>query len=497
MATIKYKDPVTGEWKYAGGGSTECDIVIEDDGAGNVTVVDAVDVTGQSKEMKTLNGYEVVDAKTREDVAQLSEAVQELQKEDDDAPETVEYRYDGDIDSDEYTWILKTAGNKGFVKVADIPDGEINLVGGHVEVICSDNAWRNYSFDITEDMLTASVDYNGWILPAQVSGLTQIFYQDTRTSDTSLIAVVLICTKAGVYNIAFNGWGEVLTVPEKGIYFMDNREYGGSKYASSMVCTVMPSGGAKKSPAEYDGNEIQVFTRGLCIGDSITAGSFNHSDGEIANKKYSYPSALKRITGVEVVNAGVAGLTSKTWYDASLDSGTQWGRWVNNEWVWNENPTVGESDKVSTALDYSGYDFAVIHLGINDIGMMGDATLDETISIFASSINNIINKLKTESAGIKVFLATIIPSYATPGNTTYKTLNDKIREIANAADDVYLVDLNLYSECAASTPYSNGHLTAIGYHRMASEIKSIISYTINQNLADFKEVQFIGTDYHI
>ena len=71
MAAIKYKDPVTGEWKYAGGGSTECDIVIEDDGAGNVMLENAVDVTGQGKEMKTLNGYEIVDVKAREDIESL------------------------------------------------------------------------------------------------------------------------------------------------------------------------------------------------------------------------------------------------------------------------------------------------------------------------------------------------------------------------------------------------------------------------------------------
>lgn len=73
MATIKYKDPVTGEWKYAVGASADCGIKIEDDGEGNVTITTAsggkINITddgnGMAKEMKTLNGYEIVDAKAR------------------------------------------------------------------------------------------------------------------------------------------------------------------------------------------------------------------------------------------------------------------------------------------------------------------------------------------------------------------------------------------------------------------------------------------------
>lgn len=405
----------------------------------------------------------------------------------------VQYYYEGDIDSDEHTWVLNTAGNKAFVKVADIPDGEINLVGGSISVTWPANSSLDYSFEITEDMLTASADYDGWIIPAKMSGLTQILHKGVN--DVTLIAVALICTRAGRYAIAFNGWGEELKIPEKGIYLMDNRSYGGGKYAASMDCTVIFSEEAEETPVEYNGNEIQVFTRGLCIGDSITQGVFNHNDGEVTIQKYSYPSVLKRLTGVEIVNSGVAGLTSKTWYDASLNSSTQWGRWVNNEWVWSESPTVGESDKVSTALDYSGFDFAVIHLGINDIGKMGDATLDATISTFETNINNIITKLKTANTGIKIFLATIIPCYAVPGYAAYDAINEKIREIANATEDVFLIDLNVYSECLDDTPYENQHLTALGYYKMASEISAYISYIISQNLEDFKWVQFIGTTY--
>ena len=408
----------------------------------------------------------------------------------------VVYTYDGDRDSDAYTWILNTANNKSFVKVADIPDGELNLVGGEISVVVPKNTSQNYSFEITQEILDSSVQHGNWVIPAKTDGLQQIYYKNAASNDTSLLAVVLICTRPGKYAMSFNGWGEEIEVAETGIYFMDNRSYGGNKYAASMTCTVTGVfEEPEEAPIEYKGNEIRVFTRGLCIGDSITEGVFNHSGGEVVIKKYSYPSILKRLSNVNIVNAGVAGLTSKTWYNASLDSNTQYGTWVNGEWVWNMAPEAGEGDVVSTTLDYSGFDFAIIHLGINDIGMMGSATLDETVSAFETNINNIINKLKTDSGGIKIFLCTIIPCYATPGNSAYKTLNEKIREIASATADVFLIDLNEYSALVDGTPYENQHLTAIGYHKMAAEIMTLINYTINNNLDSFETVQFIGTEY--
>lgn len=394
--------------------------------------------------------------------------------------------YDGDNESDTHTWVSKVDGNRAFVKVSDIPNGEIDLIGAEVRVLIPEWPHLNYTFTITSEMYS------------EVSGLTQILYQDTASNDYSPVTMIVICTKAGKYTIALNGWTEDIWFYEPGIYFMDVRSYGGGKYVESLFRsgTDVPEE-TEENPAEYNGNEIQVFTRGLCIGDSITEGVFNYSGGQTVIKKYSYPSVLKRLTGIDIVNAGVSGLTSKTWYEASINSDTQYGTWVNGEWVWHMSPETAKGDVVSKSLDYSGFDFSVIHLGINDIYTMGEATLDETISTFEANIYNIINKLKAENTGIKVFLATIIPSYAYPGNTDYAAINEKIREIANATENVFLIDLNAYSACLGGTPYHNIHLTALGYNKMATEIKSLICYTIKENLEKFKDVQFIGTDYVI
>ena len=410
--------------------------------------------------------------------------------------EEITYTYDGNDTSSDYTWILNTGRDQAFVKVGDIPEGEIDLVGGYVSVKVPSDSWFDYNFTITEEMTKEMVTVGGVDIYADKLGLQQIFYKGA--TDASPISVILICTKPGSYDIAFNGWMEFLTIEEKGIYVFDNRSYGGNKYVESFSCKIITNNSQSEdiNPTEYDGKEIQVFSRGICIGDSITEGVFNHSEGEVVFKKYSYPSILKRITGIEIVNAGIAGLTSKSWYETSLNSDLLYGKWVNNEWVWNTNPEVKENDVVSSSLDYSNFDFAIIHLGINDVGLMGSVPVSEMLTSFETNINNIVAKLKDSNNGIKIFLATIIPCYTNIGNSTFEALNEKIREIANATSDVYLIDLNAYSELFDKTPYENQHLTAIGYHKMASEIASLISYNINKNLNDFKYVQFIGTSYN-
>ena len=397
----------------------------------------------------------------------------------------INYTYDGDNTSDTHTWVAAAGGNRVLVRVSDIPNGGIDLTGCTVSVLLPEYPHLNYTFIITDDM------YN------EISGLTQILYQSEATLDLMPQAMIVICTRAGTYNIALNGWTEPLRFSEPGIYFMDGRSYGGGKYVESLFRSdTGTSEEIEETPVEYNGNEIQVFNRGICIGDSITYGTVDHSEGQINVKQYSYPTILKRMTGIDIVNTGVPGFTSKTWYDASVNGDSLGGRWVNNEWVWSLTPNAGEGDIVSQSLDYSGFDFAIIHLGINDVLSINDSTtLEMALTTFDININNIITKLKDSNTGIKIFLATIIPCYAYSGRAEYATFNEKIREIANSTDDVYLIDLTEHSILVYGSPYVNKHLTAIGYKKMASEISAYISYIISQNLEDFKWVQFIGTTY--
>lgn len=427
--------------------------------------------------------------------------------------ETIEitYEYDGDNISDNNTWITNYGGTKVFVKMGEIPEGTINLVNATIFRTNPNNQWLDRTFTITEEHLTKVLNKANTDIPATQEGLIQIY--DIMASDFSEFTVLCICTKAGWYNVTFDDWYEIINFPETGIYAYDKRTYGGNDYLKTFTFTVItstsgdnssnPSGGivnnTTTNPIKYTGSEIQMFSRGICIGDSVTEGSFDNAQGGVIVKDFSYPSNLKRLTNIDIANAGIAGMTSKTWYEASLNSDGQWGKWVNQEWVWNTNPPNSGNDVISSVLDYSGFEFAIIHLGINDLAPIydGSATIDEVLVSFETNINNIITKLKAENNGIKIFLATIIPSYALASNPTYGQLNDKIKEMVEYTDNAYLLDLNRYSEIATHAAYNVIHPTALGYQKLAAEIYSMISYIIKNNLDEFKTVQFIGSDYTI
>jgi lysophospholipase L1-like esterase len=330
------------------------------------------------------------------------------------------------------------------------------------------------------------------VAEAQQNGFIQILEPIGYYTDP--VSALCICTKPGNYIVSFGGWLEWMTFDKTGIYGYETRTWGGNEYCASYAFsatsnTTNGSGASSSSsPVDYKGNEILAFCRGICIGDSVTEGTLDHSEGTMNKAGTSYPAILKRLTGIDIVNAGIAGTTSKTWYETSLNSATSWGDWVNNEWFWREPQ--------GSSLDYSGFDFAIIHLGINDIGSMEEGTsIADVISTFETNINNIVAKLRDNNNGIKIFIATIIPTYASNYNANYKALNEKIVAIANASSDIYLLDLNTFSNLTMHQAYNVWHPTALGYVKLAEEIKALISYTISQNLDDFKDIHLIGTDY--
>ena len=139
-----------------------------------------------------------------------------------------------------------------------------------------------------------------------------------------------------------------------------------------------------KTYCDYEGQDISVFNKGICIGDSLTQGTMNYKNGgadQYVNiEKYSYPSHLAKLTGIEIDNKGRGGDASFEWYAVMKDE------------------------------DLSGYDFAIVQLGVNDairnMANYGTEWSEESRQGFL----NIINKLKNENEGIKIFVATIIPA---------------------------------------------------------------------------------------
>lgn len=423
--------------------------------------------------------------------SKLEELLQNSNNNNESITKEYSYTYDGNKDNENDKWVLNGSGHKMYVKLGDLPSETMNLIGSEITVTNHTNSSLTVHFKVTEEHLTRELSmYDGaMVAVATQTGFTQILQSVGYYSDYS--SVLCICTRPGKYIVSFGGWVEWVDFDETGVYGFETRTWGGNEYTSHFTFTTTSNGGSggggssSSPPIDYKGNEIQAFTRGICIGDSVTEGTMDYAEGTFNKAGTSYPAILKRLTNLDITNAGIAGATSKTWYDMSLNSSAGWGDWVNNEWFWKE-PT-------GTSLDYSGYDFAIIHLGINDIGYM-EGTIDELLVEYEANIYNIINKLKENNNGIKIFLATIVPSYAPNYNENYQAMNRKIREIAEATTNVYLLDLNNLSNLSTHGAYNIWHPTAIGYVKLAEEIKSLISYTISQNLDDFKFIQYIGTN---
>lgn len=221
------------------------------------------------------------------------------------------------------------------------------------------------------------------------------------------------------------------------------------------------------NPCDYDGMEIAVFNKILCVGDSMTEGTFNHLDSGTTQyvnyAKYSYPTYLHKMTGVDVTNLGHGGQTSVQWYNTEQSS------------------------------DLSGYDCAIIQLGINDYGTYGELGADTK-----TAFQNIITKLKTENKNIKIFVANIIPatSYSSDGYKAFSAALLEWLETTYASDpSVIPVDIQQYGHTGNSEAYNAGHLTALGYRMLARDYIGFISNYIKDNGGVFREVQFIGTNY--
>lgn len=221
-------------------------------------------------------------------------------------------------------------------------------------------------------------------------------------------------------------------------------------------------------PTYYNSNSATVFNKILCVGDSTTAGVCNYIENgsqvnNVAFTNYSYPTQLTKISGIETTNLGKPGYSTKQWYEFYQNA------------------------------DLSGYDCAIIALGINDpnIGITTQES-DEYLRL-------IINKLKTQNNNIKIFISSILPNYyrsATGDKLTYYNQLNEDRELTcDELDNCYFVDMSTYGR-AYGQYYAQGHPTAIGYNLIARDFYNYISYIIDNNPNEFRNVQFIGTNYN-
>lgn len=390
----------------------------------------------------------------------------------DQSEKTVTATYSGTADSDAVygkIWTSYTA----MVKVAEAPKGIKSIKNASISGVRRNNSNLNFTIAVEDSMIDSSN-----------SGLILINYQHLQV-ERNPIARAAIVTIAGTYNnFAMDGTTDIdIVFTEPGIYLLDNSGYSGQDYTSNFTFTAVcdENGTESASPIDYTGHEIQMFNSIICIGDSVTEGTFDIDTAKTPYKTYSYPTNLKKMIGAVVTNAGITGVTSTQWYQAALDSTTYSGHWDQyNEW--------NRASSYKTTINLKGYDAAIIHLGINDVFAVSDSNPIATVANnFETAINNIITKLREQTNnGIKIFLCTLIPNYVSGSN--WEAINEKIRNIVANDTQVYLIDLTKYSKILNDTAYEVDHPTKTGYNELAKEIYALVSYTISQNLSDFNTI---------
>ena len=236
---------------------------------------------------------------------------------------------------------------------------------------------------------------------------------------------------------------------------------------NNLIYNLSKSGAESEiNPCLYDGIKAKMFDSILCIGDSLTEGIFNYNgtSDSVAINKYSYPYQLKKLTGATyVVNKGSGGLSSKVWWSAHQND------------------------------DFSGFDACIIELGLNDFA--GAEYVRCTSEERIAALTNIYNALRTACPKIPIFISSLFNTY---NGTNVDEVNNDLETFASEHDGCYYMDLHTYGQLGGSgTPDTNLHLTALGYFKLATYYFNYMSYIIDANPQDFKEQQFVGTNYEI
>lgn len=243
-----------------------------------------------------------------------------------------------------------------------------------------------------------------------------------------------------------------------------------------------------------NGGLASIFPKIACIGDSLTKGGMEWSNGSgvIDYSLYSYPTQMARVLGVTVYNMGSSGAC------ASPVASTQY-----NDWNWKATQENWFSN------DYKAYAY-IIALGTNDIGFAGSFTGNVETDIDDNDYNNnaqtsvggyakIIQRIKELQSRAKIFCVTIPNTRNTL--STRSSANEKIRSIANHFN-CFIIDLEEYGVQPTDVTswkaiyYNIGHLNCLGYKELSNMILQYLDFIILNNPRSFYDVPAEETDYH-
>lgn len=235
-----------------------------------------------------------------------------------------------------------------------------------------------------------------------------------------------------------------------------------------------------------------IFRTWGFIGDSLCSGEMESRDGQGKRGyhdmyEYSWGQFLCRACGAEGYNFSRGGQTAKGWIADDSKRG----------WAYC---------KMNPKQAY------IIAMGVNDWNrkQRGELTCgnlatdvdlkdyNNNAGTYAGYMAGIVQRLLSIQPKAKIFVVT--RPRMQEGNNDYEEFNQVVRGLAAMFPNVYLIDLYryapVYDQAFKDRYYVGGHLNAMGYEYTAYLFMTYIDWIIQKNYKDFKEVPFIGTNWH-
>ena len=243
----------------------------------------------------------------------------------------------------------------------------------------------------------------------------------------------------------------------------------------------------------YHGGLTNIFQTIGIIGDSLASGEVvGKKDGVLHSEdkyEYSWGQRIAKICGNTVSNFSVGGLTTRTWLKR-----------------YGENGTLKSEIEKNLCQAY------IIALGQNDsypdsryvpVGTASDIDLEnpsDSTDSYYGNYYKIISRIKSIQPRARIFVMTNPYPRNTPETGwNYEGYDDAVRYMANTFENVFLIDFQKYAKDfhIDGNLWYSGHMTAIGYQQSAWLISTYIDWIIRNNPKDFRDVQWIGTDYYL
>ena len=239
------------------------------------------------------------------------------------------------------------------------------------------------------------------------------------------------------------------------------------------------------------------------IGDSLSSGVMNYTTpapaGTVHMYDLSWCQMLCRLTGAEGYNFSYGGQYAKRWVTGKNENGTP----NQPERCW-EGAKVNPKDGYIIALGENDKDpaqQAIYGCGnvATDVGTYNPETdTDTNANSYAGWMAGIIQRIKSIQPKAPIFIINLPKN---PAGTTREEYNKVISDLCDKFNGVYLIDLYKYAPDFYYEPnfhntyFHPSHMTALGYQWIAWTICTYIDWIIRNNMHDFANQQFVGTQY--